>query len=161
MACARSRWRNSGGFVPVGVFLLTTAVPAADVFVDAKVRTAVETTGRARIFVDLASSGTLGDIREVQASAVENLPGFGCSVIHRYKHSPVLALDVTRVDVVESISEVRGVRRIYIDEGGTGALLESRELIGMDAVEGLGLTGEGTVFPLGAVAATVLEAACV
>ncbi|NRA98191.1 MAG: S8 family serine peptidase, partial [Planctomycetes bacterium] len=116
------------------------------------VRHEVMQHGRATVCVVLDDVAGVGHgldtacrrIGESQNRLLSGLPA-ACEVRYRYRYSPVVLLDVDD-DGLRALENAGGVRRVCLDERGSGALVQSKAAIDADRLgERLGLTGEGRV----------------
>ncbi len=110
--------------------------------VDEAVYAELADRGSACVWVVLepATSSTAGE-----DLLVRDLPAGGFALRYRYRFAPALVLEVRDRGVLDLLERRSDVRRVRLDAAGSGALLESRALIGADALFEDGITGDGTV----------------
>jgi subtilisin family serine protease len=81
-------------------------------------------------------------------AVIAQLPSGTFEVRYRLRYSPTMVLVLTHREALASLRALPEVRTLQLDAEGSGALDESRPLVGGDAVSALGVTGNGVVVAL-------------
>ena len=135
------------------LLLLSARVDAQSARVDPAVSSSLDTSGKAIACVCLRDASDRRDpfvvraeeFARVQDEFIAALPPGRARVRYRYRYSPVLLVEFFDRPAFATATAFGSVEAIGLDETGSGALNQSRAMIGADTVFNLGFTGQGRV----------------